>query len=464
MNPSKFSLNNIHFVGIGGSGMSGIAEVLFNLGYKVSGSDKLESDTTNRLRDMGIEIYYEHSASNLEKVEMVVLSSAITETNPEVIEAKSRFIPILARAEMLSSLMNTKRGIAIAGTHGKTSTTSMVASIMTEAGLDPTFINGGIINSFNSNAQLGKGKYLIAEADESDQSFLLLQPSMSIITNIEPDHLVNYENSFENLKIAFLDFVKKLPFNGMAIVCGDDPIVRELIPEFSRPYITYGFEEDNDYVLSNYSSSDFQSSFSLRSESESLDLSFNMLGRHNALNAAAAAVLCIQEGVSTKVIKNSLKNFMGINRRMQVLGELSINGSSCILIDDYGHHPSEIKSTIDSIRESFPNKELNMVFQPHRYTRTNDLFYEFVDVLTKVDNLILLDIYSAGESPIKGISSEELMKKISDQGFNKVKLLNSGNEIIRSLEDNVDSNSVLVMQGAGNISDVSSEIKKKNLG
>ena len=464
MNPSKFSLNNIHFVGIGGSGMSGIAEVLFNLGYTVTGSDKKESDVTNRLTDKGIEIAYDHSASNLKKVEMVVVSSAISKSNPEIIEAKKRSIPILARAEMLSSLMNTKRGIAIAGTHGKTSTTSIVASIMTEAGLDPTFINGGIINSFNTNAQLGKGRYLIAEADESDQSFLLLQPSMSIITNIEPDHLVNYENSFENLKIAFLDFVKKLPFNGMAIVCGDDPIVRELIPRFSRPYITYGFDEANDYVLSNYSSSDFQSSFNLRSESESIDLSFNMLGRHNALNAAAAAVLCIQEGVSTKVINNSLKNFMGINRRMQVLGELSINGSSCILIDDYGHHPSEIKSTIDSIRESFPNKELNMVFQPHRYTRTNDLFYEFVDVLTKVDNLILLDIYSAGESPIKGISSEELMKKISDQGFNKVKLLNSGNEIIRSLEDNVDSNSVLVMQGAGNISDVSSEIKKKNLG
>jgi len=463
MNPSKFSLNNIHFVGIGGSGMSGIAEVLFNLGYTVTGSDKKESDVTNRLTDKGIEIAYDHSASNLKKVEMVVVSSAISKSNPEIIEAKKRSIPILARAEMLSSLMNTKRGIAIAGTHGKTSTTSIVASIMTEAGLDPTFINGGIINSFNTNAQLGKGRYLIAEADESDQSFLLLQPSMSIITNIEPDHLVNYENSFENLKIAFLDFVKKLPFNGMAIVCGDDPIVRELIPRFSRPYITYGFDEANDYVLSNYSSSDFQSSFNLRSESESIDLSFNMLGRHNALNAAAATVLCIQEGISTKVINNSLKNFMGINRRMQVLGELSINGSSCILVDDYGHHPSEIESTIDSIRESFPNKELNMVFQPHRYTRTNDLFSEFVDVLTKIDNLILLDIYSAGESPINGVSSEELMKKLIDKGFDKVKLLNSRNEIIRSLEGQVNQHSVLIMQGAGNISEVSSEIMKKYL-
>ena len=278
MNPSKFSLNNIHFIGIGGIGMSGIAEVLFNLGYKVTGSDKTESKITKRLIDMGIEVHCNHSASNLKKAEMVVVSSAIPETNPEIKEAKKRFIPILSRAEMLSSLMNTKRGIAIAGTHGKTSTTSIIASVMTEAGLDPTFINGGIINSFNSNAQLGKGEYLIAEADESDQSFLLLQPSMSIITNIEPDHLVNYGNNFENLKKAFLDFIKKLPFNGKVIVCGDDPTVRELVPDFSRPYITYGFNEENDYVLSNYSAQQFRSSFSLRHNKENLDLSFNMLG------------------------------------------------------------------------------------------------------------------------------------------------------------------------------------------
>lgn len=463
MNPSKFSLNNIHFVGIGGIGMSGIAEVLYNLGYTVTGSDKKESDITNRLSDMGIKIKYDHSVSNLKKVEMVVVSSAISENNPEIKESKKRSIPILARAEMLSSLMNTKRGIAIAGTHGKTSTTSIIASIMTEAGLDPTFINGGIINSFNSNAQLGKGEYLIAEADESDQSFLLLQPSMSIITNIEPDHLVNYEDSFENLKSAFLDFVKKLPFNGMAIVCGDDPVISQLIPEFSRPYITYGFDEGNDYVLSNYSSRDFQSSFKLRSELENLDLSFNMLGRHNALNAAAAVVLCIQEGISTDIINHSLQNFMGINRRMQVLGELSINGFSCILVDDYGHHPSEIKSTIDSIRESFPNKEINMVFQPHRYSRTKDLFSEFVDELTKVDNLFLLDIYSAGESPIKDVSSEELIKKILKRGFDKVKLFNSANEITESIEGQVSQDSVLIMQGAGNISDISAEIKKRYL-
>ena len=463
MNPSKSSISNIHFVGIGGSGMSGIAEVLYNLGYKVTGSDKTESGITNRLSNLGIEIHYNHSASNLKKAEMVVVSSAISETNPEIKEAKKRFIPILARAEMLSSLMNTKRGIAIAGTHGKTSTTSIIASIMTEAGLDPTFINGGIINSFNSNAQLGKGEYLIAEADESDKSFLLLQPSMSIITNIEPDHLVNYDNNFENLKIAFLDFIKKLPFNGVAIVCGDDPIIRELIPAFSRPYITYGFGSHNDYVLSNYSSKDFRSSFTLKSESERLDLSLNMLGRHNALNASAASILCIQEGISIEVIDFSLKNFMGINRRMQVLGGLVINGSNCYLVDDYGHHPTEIKSTIDSIRESFPKKEINMVFQPHRYTRTKDLFPEFIEALIEIDNLILLDVYSAGEKPIKGADSEELMKKIIDRGFHKVKLLNSSKEIIQCLEYQIKDDSVLIMQGAGSISDITSEIKKTYL-
>ena len=463
MNPSKFALNNIHFVGIGGSGMSGIAEVLFNLGYKITGSDKTESDITNRLSNMGIDIAYKHTSSNLKNAEMLVVSSAISENNPEIQEAKRNSIPILARAEMLSSLMNTKRGIAIAGTHGKTSTTSMIASIMSEANLDPTFINGGIINSFNSNAQLGKGEYLIAEADESDQSFLLLQPSMSIITNIESDHLVNYQNSFENLKLAFLDFIKKLPFNGMAIVCGDDPVIKELIPEFSRPYITYGFNQYNDYVLSNYHSKDFKSSFNLKSESENLDLSLNMLGRHNALNAAAASVLCIQEGISTEVINSSLKNFMGINRRMQVLGELSINQSNCILVDDYGHHPTEIKLTIDSIRESFPEREINMIFQPHRYTRTKDLFTEFANVLTQVDNLFLLDIYSAGENPIEGVSSEELMNKILDLGFNKVRIFKIGNEIIKSVKNLISNDSVLIMQGAGNISEITSEIKENYL-
>lgn len=458
MNPSRFHLNNIHFIGIGGSGMSGIAEVLLNLGYKVSGSDKNRSNITDRLAKLGADINYEHDASNLEGVEMVVISSAIDKTNPEVLEAKNKFLPILARAEMLSSLMNTKRGIAVAGTHGKTTTTSIISSIMTEAGLDPTFINGGIINSFDSNAQLGKGKYLIAEADESDKSFLLLQPSMAVVTNIEPDHLINYENSFENQKEAFLGFIKKLPFNGMAVVCGDDPVIRSLIPKFSRPFITYGFDSSNDFVLKDYNSEGFSSEFTLNFQSEEIKINFNMLGKHNALNAAAATVICMQEGVLVSDIQSSLKTFKGINRRMQVLGEVKIGKSLCTFIDDYGHHPTEIFSTIKSIKESFPKKKLCMVFQPHRYTRTKDLFKEFIEVLAKVDNLILLDVYSAGEEPIQGINSVEIKNKLLGNGFNSISLCNEPNGIIEILGNFLDKDSIVIMQGAGDISEISSEI------
>ena len=300
MNPSSFKLKNIHFIGIGGSGMSGIAEVLNNLGYLVSGSDNSNSSNTIRLENLGINVYYDHKSENLDGVEMVVRSTAILDDNPEILEAKRRLIPVLARAEMLSSLMNNKRGIAVAGTHGKTTTTSLIASIMSHAQLDPTFINGGIINSFNSNAQLGKGEYLIAEADESDKSFLLLQPSISVITNIEPDHLINYEDNFDNLKNAFLEFIKKLPFNGISIVCGDDPIISELKTSFQRSHISYGFDPKNDYVLSEYESDGRRSTFKITSNLNSIDITLNMLGQHNALNAAAAIVLCLLENIPVK--------------------------------------------------------------------------------------------------------------------------------------------------------------------
>ena len=461
MNHSKYKLNNIHFVGIGGSGMSGIAEVLNNLGYKVSGSDNVSSSNTQRLEKLGINIFYEHKLSNLEEVEMVVKSSAISDDNPEIEEAKNRFIPVLARAEMLSSLMNNKRGIAIAGTHGKTTTTSLVASIMTNADLDPTFINGGIINSFNSNAQLGEGEYLIAEADESDQSFLLLQPSVSIITNIEPDHLINYENSFENLKNAFLKFIKNLPFNGISIVCGDDEVIQELKKHFQRNHISYGFESFNDYVISNYRSEGMKSYFRLTSINESLDLSLNMLGKHNVLNAAAAAILCIQEGISINIIKESLNNFMGIDRRMQVLGSKKIRNNNCIYIDDYGHHPTEIKKTIEAIRDSYTSHKLIMIFQPHRFTRTSDLYDEFVEVLQGVDQLLLLDIYSAGEDKIEGIDSENIKNSLLKEGFQKVTLFSDKNSILKDLDETIDSNTVFVFQGAGDISTISKTVAKE---
>ena len=459
MKKYRSRLSKIFFVGIGGSGMSGIAEVLINLNYEVSGSDISDSEIIDRLRSMGAEIHIGHAASNIDTADMIVISSAIDHGNPELIAAKLKGIPVLARAEMLSSLMNMKRGIAIAGTHGKTTTTSLVASIFTEASLDPTFINGGIINSFASNAKLGKGDYLVAEADESDQSFLMLQPSVSIITNIEEDHLINYGNNFENLRQAFLAFVKKLPFDGLLITCGDDPEIKKLLPHFSRPNVTYGFEETNDYVISNYEPSEFRSNFLLTYESQSIHINFNMLGRHNALNACAASVLAIEEGINVSIIQSALKNFMGINRRMQVIGNIKIKNSNSILVDDYGHHPSEIRNTIESIRESHPEKKLTMVFQPHRYSRTKDLFEEFIAVLQLVDQLILLDVYPAGEDLIKNYESKDLLERLQSSTLRVC--LSEESKINMPIEESLEKEEgILLMQGAGSISQISESIKK----
>jgi UDP-N-acetylmuramate--alanine ligase len=459
MKKYRSRLSKIFFVGIGGSGMSGIAEVLINLNYEVSGSDISDSEIIDRLRSMGAEIHIGHKASNIDKADMIVISSAIDDANPELIEAKLKGIPVLARAEMLSSLMNMKRGIAIAGTHGKTTTTSLVASIFTEAGLDPTFINGGIINSFASNAKLGKGDYLVAEADESDQSFLMLQPSLSIITNIEEDHLINYGNDFENLRQAFLAFVKKLPFDGLLIACGDDPEIKKLLPQFSRPNVTYGFEEGNDYVISDYEPSEFRSNFLLTYAGQSIQIDLNMLGRHNALNASAACVLAIEEGIDASIIQGALKTFMGINRRMQILGIIKIKDSNLILIDDYGHHPSEIKNTIESIRESHPKKKLTMVFQPHRYSRTKDLFEEFIEVLQLVDQLILLDVYPAGEDLIKNYESKDLLERLKGTTLNIC--LSEESKVNISIEESLEKGEgIILMQGAGSISKISESLMK----
>ena len=459
MKKYRSRLSKIFFVGIGGSGMSGIAEVLINLNYEVSGSDISDSGIIDRLRSMGAEVHIGHKASNIDKADMIVISSAIDDGNPELIQAKLKGIPVLARAEMLSSLMNMKRGIAIAGTHGKTTTTSLVASVFTEASLDPTFINGGIINSFASNAKLGKGDYLVAEADESDQSFLMLQPSVSIITNIEEDHLINYGNDFENLRKAFLAFVKKLPFDGLLIACGDDPEIKKLLPQCSRPNVTYGFEETNDYVISDYEPSEFRSNFLLTYAGQSIQIDLNMLGRHNALNASAACVLAIEEGIDTSIIQSALKSFMGINRRMQVLGIMKVKDSNLILIDDYGHHPSEIKNTIESLRESHPKTKLTMVFQPHRYSRTKDLFDEFIEVLQLVDQLILLDVYPAGEDLIKNYESKDLLERLKGTTLNVC--LSEESKVNISIEESLEKGEgIILMQGAGNISKISESLMK----
>ena len=456
MNPSKKTPNKIFFIGIGGSGMSGLAEVLFNLGYEVSGSDIKESDVTERLRVLGINLSIGHKVTNLDDVDMVIKSTAIEGTNVELTHARKLGLPILERAELLSSLMNMKRGVAIAGTHGKTTTTSILASIMTEAMLDPTFINGGIINSFSSNAKLGTGDYMLAEADESDKSFLMLQPSLEIITNIDADHLVNYKNNMNNLEEAFIKFVKKLPFNGLLVACGDDPIIKKLVGSFSRKTILYGFEDHNDYIISNYKTESFTSEFTLSYDKDSVSrLKLNLPGKHNVLNATAASVLAIEEGVSLINIKSALEKFSGIRRRMEFLGNLG----DTVVIDDYGHHPTEIRNTILTLRESFPGSEITMVFQPHRFSRTKDLYEEFVEVLQLVEGLILLEIYSAGEKPIDGISSSALLESLKDKGLKNLLLANSTKQALELINSSFfKKKEVLLIQGAGSISDISKKL------
>ena len=456
MNLSNKYPTNIFFVGIGGSGMSGLAEVLFNLGYTVSGSDIKVTTITERLSSLGINVIIGHKASNIEVADMIVKSAAIEEKNPELIEAQKLTLPILERGELLASLMNMKRGIAIAGTHGKTTTTSLLASIMTEAMLDPTFINGGIIKSFASNAKLGTGEYLIVEADESDKSFLMLQPSLEIITNIDNDHLSNYENDINNLESAFLEFVKKLPFNGLLVACGDDPIIKKLIGSFSRKTILYGFEDHNDYIISNYKTESFTSEFTLSDDKGSVaHLKLNLPGKHNVLNATAASVLAIEKGLALINIKSALEKFSGIRRRMEFLGKLG----DTVVIDDYGHHPTEIKNTILTLRESFPGLEITMVFQPHRFSRTKDLYEEFVEVLQLVEGLILLEIYSAGEKPIDGISSSALLESLKDKGLKNLWLANSNKHALELINSSISKKKeVLLIQGAGNISDISKKL------
>ena len=456
MNPSKKTPNKIFFIGIGGSGMSGLAEVLFNLGYEVSGSDIKESEVTERLEVLGINLSIGHKVTNLDDVDMVIKSTAIEGTNVELTHARKLGLPILERAELLSSLMNMKRGVAIAGTHGKTTTTSILASIMTEAMLDPTFINGGIINSFSSNAKLGTGDYMLAEADESDKSFLMLQPSLEIITNIDTDHLVNYKNNMNNLEEAFIKFVKKLPFNGLLVACGDDPIIKKLVGSFSRKTILYGFEDHNDYIISNYKTESFTSEFTLSYDKDSVSrLKLNLPGKHNVLNATAASVLAIEEGVSLINIKSALEKFSGIRRRMEFLGNLG----DTVVIDDYGHHPTEIRNTILTLRESFPGSEITMVFQPHRFSRTKDLYEEFVEVLQLVEGLILLEIYSAGEKPIDGISSSALLESLKDKGLKNLLLANSTKQALELINSSFSKKKeVLLIQGAGNISDISKKL------
>jgi UDP-N-acetylmuramate--alanine ligase len=446
-------IQRIHFVGIGGSGMSGIAEVLAGLNYQVSGSDIAENSSIDRLRGLGVLVAIGHRASHVEGAHVLVVSSAINESNPEVKAAKDLRIPIVPRAEMLAELMRYRFSVAVAGTHGKTTTTSLIASLMAEAGLDPTFVIGGVLNNLGTNAQLGASEYLVVEADESDASFLHLLPMMSVITNVEPDHMEHYEGDVRAYKQAFVEFLHNLPFYGVALVCLDDSGVRELLPSITRQVVTYGFSDDADYRLEALRFSGTQSQFTLhrKATGDALALMLPMPGVHNALNAAAAVAVCSELGVSDDALTRGLKSFEGVGRRFSVLGDITWQGGHALLVDDYGHHPTELKATILAAREAYPDRRLVMVFQPHRYSRTRDCYDEFVDVLSSVDALVLLDVYAAGEEEIVGADSRALARSIRQMGFIDPVLLSDNGQLPSRLIKFLTNDDVLVMQGAGNI-------------
>ena len=449
--PAMRRIDTIHFVGIGGAGMGGIAEVLAFEGYRITGSDIAHSAMTERLIQVGAEVFIGHDENNVKDASVVVVSSAINEQNPEIKAAKAARIPIVRRAEMLAELMRFRHGIAVAGTHGKTTTTSLIASIYAQAGLDPTFIIGGLLNSAGSNAKVGKSDFLIAEADESDASFLHLQPMVSVITNIEEDHMDTYGGSLEKMKDTYVDFIHNLPFYGLAVVCIDSEVAAELIPRFGRPVITYGESAEADYRMLDFSQTANTCSFNVvNKQGESLAVTLNMPGKHNALNATAAIAVAKDQNIANHAILEALTKFEGVGRRFQHYGTFENERGSVMLVDDYGHHPSEVAATIAAVREGWPDKRLVMVYQPHRYSRTRDLYEEFVKVLADVDQLLLLDVYSAGEEPIVGADSKSLCRSLRQRGKEPLHIASSS-ELAGVLADTLQDNDLVLTQGAGNI-------------
>jgi UDP-N-acetylmuramate--alanine ligase len=447
-------IKHVHFVGIGGVGMVGIAEVLLRQGYTVSGSDLADSALTQWLRVMGATIYCKHEAKNIENADVIVRSSAVDMDNPELQAARKAHIPIVPRAEMLGELMRFRYGIAVAGTHGKTTTTSLVTSILAEAGLDPTFVIGGRLNSVGSNARLGRGHYLVAEADESDASFLYLKPMISVVTNIDEDHMGTYGNDFAKLKKTFIEFLHRLPFYGLAVLCADDPVIQEILPTLSRPIVTYGMTKEADFYTLHYTQVGMQTKFVVERPKGQppLPVTLNLPGRHNVLNALAAIAIASELKVQDRAIMDALQHFGGIGRRFQVYGDFKISsGGQVTLVDDYGHHPREIAATLQAARESWPDRRLVMVYQPHRYTRTRDLFGDFCKVLSLPDKLMLLDVYAAGESPIHGIDGNTLLEGIKNYSQSDPIFVAAQDTLPKLFARELKDGDVILMQGAGNI-------------
>jgi UDP-N-acetylmuramate--alanine ligase len=455
-------IRRVHFVGIGGAGMSGIAEVLVNQGFEVSGSDLQESGVTRRLRDLGATIHPGHAAGNVEGADVLVVSSAVADTNPEVAAARQLRIPVVPRAEMLAELMRFRRGIAVAGTHGKTTTTSLTASLLAEAGLDPTFVIGGLVNAWGSNARLGEGEYLVAEADESDGSFLLLQPVLALITNIDRDHLESYDNRFDNLKRAFLEFLHHLPFYGAAVLCLDDENIAEMVPAVTRAVVTYGLSDTADVRGSDLVQDGRMMHFRahLPGAAKPLAVSLNLPGVHNVRNALGAIAIAWELGLDLPPIIDCLASFQGVGRRFAEVGDFRLPTGDVTVVEDYGHHPSELQATLDAARAGWPGRRLVAVFQPHRFTRTRDLFDEFSEVLADADAVVLTDIYPAGEEAIDGVDSGALCQSIRARGRVNPVLVSDVNEIPRALPAMLEDGDLVLLLGAGNIGQVAQTIRE----
>lgn len=472
--PEMRRIRRIHFIGIGGAGMSGIAEVLMNQAYDISGSDLRESAVTDRLKKMGADIFIGHKAENINGADVIVNSTAVDESNPEMVCARENRIPIVRRAEMLAELMRYRHGIAVAGTHGKTTTTSLITSILAAADLDPTFVIGGLVHSTGSHAKLGTSHYLVAEADESDASFLHLQPMVSVITNIDMDHMETYEGDFSRLKKTFIEFIHNLPFYGLLVVCGDDPVVQELLPDISRPVITYGFDEGNDYRAEKINQNKTHTNFIVKGkllkeklDIDELQIALNMPGKHNVLNSLAAIAVAVDEDVAAIAIQSGLANFQGVGRRFQVYGDYPVSDGdmtgSAMLVDDYGHHPREVQATIQAVRDGWADRRLVMIYQPHRYTRTRDLYEDFVDALSRVDVLILLDVYSAGEEPIAGADSRHLSRSIRTRGQIDPIFVEGIDGVPAIIKDIVKPGDIVITQGAGNVGSLAATLAKRKL-
>ena len=455
-------VKKIHFVGIGGAGMIGIARVLLKKGYKISGSDVVDSNDLKKLRKEGAKVFIGHSKDNIKHSDLLVVSSAIDKNNPELLQANKNSITTIPRAEMLASIMIGYESIAIAGSHGKTTTTSMIAKIISKAGLSPTYVVGGKVLSTDENSDLGEGKYIVVEADESDGTFTHLQPDVAVLTNIDDDHLIHYNNIFDNLLDSFVMFAENVPFYGYLVINGDDVNIKKISKKISRSQIKFGQSKDCDYQITKISSSQGKQDFEIfdRKNNKNHKFKINLPGKHNVFNAAGAIAVSMEEGIPIGAIKSGIQKFSGVGRRYEK-HNLHINKREVTLIDDYGHHPLEIESNINSYKEEYPNKKVCMIFQPHRFSRTAQLFNDFIKVLKKTDSLILLDIYSASEKPIKGIHSRTIAETLKQEGHNDVTYANNHSEVINLINNRNKTFDILVTQGAGSISTVCESLKSK---